>query len=289
MSICTPSQVAANYVAVGKNKTEQAFGRTVILAVLAGMFIALAAVGSVIATATVTSPSIVRLIAGGLFPVGLVMVIIAGSELFTGNSLLVIPCLQKEITVRNMLRNWALVYCGNFIGSLLIVLIVDLSGHWGMLSGAVAVNTIKVAATKSSYGFVQAMCLGIGCNFLVCIAVWISNAADTVSGKVIGLYLPILLFILAGFEHCVANMYYIPAGLIASTHADFAALATAAGVNFSGLSVSSFLLRNLLPVTIGNMIGGSILVGAFYWYAYLFDKSVKCKRYWWQQEELIRN
>ena len=197
------------------------------------------------------------------------MVLLAGSELFTGNSLMIIGVLEKEIKVSAMIKNLIVVYLGNFVGSLIIVALVFYGGQLDLFSGALAVTTIKVAATKSSLTFAKAVCMGILCNFLVCIAVWISFAAKNVSGKIMGLFFPILLFILCGYEHSIANMYFIPAGLLANTNPVYHAAAVEAGVNLSNLNVGSFFMNNLIPVTIGNMIGGMVFVGCMYWFIYL--------------------
>ncbi|MDO4581734.1 MAG: formate/nitrite transporter family protein [Bacillota bacterium] len=265
----SPKEVAANYVGVGKGKVALPVSKMLVLSILAGMFIACAAVGANTASCTIASASASKLIGALVFPCGLAMVLVAGSELFTGNTLLVIPLAQKEITVGGMLNNWLWVYIGNFIGSMIVVGIACFGTQWNLFGGALAVTTIKVAATKVSYSFLAATCLGIGCNFLVCIAVWISFCAKTVVGKIVGLFMPIMLFVLSGFEHSVANMYYIPAGLVAAANPTYAAAAVEAGVNLDVLTWGSFFLNNLLPVTIGNIIGGSLLVGMFYWFAYL--------------------
>ncbi len=264
-----PHEVAANYIEIGKKKTQIPISKMLVLAIMAGMFIALGAVGANTASATITNASLAKLIGAMVFPTGLTMVLIAGSELFTGNTLMVIPLLSKEITVGAMLKNWLFVFIGNLIGAIVIVLICAVGNQWGMFDGALAVTTIKVAVAKSSLDFSSAIALGIGCNLLVCVAIWISFAAKTVVGKVVGLYLPIMLFVLSGFEHNVANMYYVPAGIIAAMNQNFAALAVQAGINIDALGWGTFFYHNLLPVTIGNIIGGSILVGCVYWYSYL--------------------
>ena len=265
----SPKEVAERYVNIGRGKAALPVGRMLALGLLAGAFIAMAAVGANTALSTVENPSLGKLASACVFPGGLAMVLLAGSELFTGNCLLVIPLLQKEIGWGGMLRNWLFVYIGNLLGALLIVALAAAGGQWGLFSGQLAVTTIKVAAAKVGLSFPAAFCLGICCNFLVCIAVWISFAADSVGGKLAGLFFPIMLFVLAGFEHSVANMYYIPAGLAAAANPDFAARALEAGVDMSGLTWGAFFLRNLLPVTLGNIVGGSLLVGCVYWYCYL--------------------
>ena len=261
-----PNEVAKNVIGIGKKKATTSSIRLLLLGVLAGMFIALAAVGANTASAVIENASAAKLIGACVFPVGLAMVLIAGSELFTGNNLIIVSVLEKETKLSQMLRNWVLVYIGNFIGSLLIALIINGSGQLDLFGGAVAVTTIKVAASKASLAFGKAVLLGIACNFLVCIAVWISFAAKTVAGKIVGLFMPIMLFVLCGFEHSVANMYYVPSGLFAMGAYPEAAAGIA---NIGNLTWGNFFVNNLIPVTLGNIIGGMVLVGMMYWFIYL--------------------
>lgn len=265
----TPAEVTKNVVGIGKGKAALPVSKMFILGMMAGIFIALAAVASNTVSCTVESASIAKLLSGLVFPAGLTMVLLAGSELFTGNCLMIIPLFEREITLKAMLKNWIIVYIGNFIGSIIIVFLVYWGGQLDLFSGALAVNTIKVAAAKCSLTFTKALCLGILCNLLVCIAVWISFAAKTVSSKIIGLFLPIMLFVLCGFEHSVANMYYGMAGIVANTNDAYHAAAAETVANIANLTPGNFFLMNLLPVTIGNIIGGSVLVGCVYWFAYL--------------------
>ena len=265
----TPAEVAKNVIGIGKKKAELPAGKMLVLGIMAGLFIALAAAGSNTISCTVESGSIAKILSGMVFPAGLTMVLLAGSELFTGNCLMVIPLIEKEIRPTSLLRNWIIVYIGNFIGSAIVAVLIYYGGQLDLFDGALAVNTIKVAAGKCSLTFTKAFCLGILCNFLVCIAVWISFAAKTVSVKIIGLFLPIMLFILCGFEHCVANMYYGTAGLLANADAAYHAAAVDAVSNLGNLTAGNFLIGNLLPVTLGNIVGGSVMVGCVYWFAYL--------------------
>ncbi|MDR0905941.1 MAG: formate/nitrite transporter family protein [Oscillospiraceae bacterium] len=274
----SPKEVAQNYIAIGVGKTKLSAGRMLVLAILAGMFIALAGVGSTIASVTVANASLAKLISAAVFPTGLAMVLVAGSELFTGNSLLIIPVLEKQAKVSAVLRNWFFVYIGNLIGSILVSALAVYGGTFDLFSNAAAAAVIKTAAAKVTLSFGDALLRGILCNFLVCIAVWMSFAAKDVVGKIAGLYLPIMLFVVSGHEHSVANMYYISAGLFAAKNPTYAAAATEAGVNLSKLSWGAMFGSNLLPVTIGNIIGGLVLVGAAYWFVYLkTDKDKKAK------------
>ena len=268
MGLFTPAEVAKNYIATGKNKAAMPALNLFLLGVLAGAFIALAGVGASTASAMVDNPSLAKLISGLVFPGGLIMVLLAGSELFTGNCLMVIPLLEREIRVTGLLRNWVIVYLGNLAGSLMVSAVCVYGGQTGLFSGALAVSELSTAAAKCSMTFGDAFLRGVGCNFLVCIAVWISFAARDVAGKIVGLYFPILLFVVAGFEHSVANMYYISVGLLARGNAACAAAASQAGLDLSALTWGNFFGANLLPVTLGNIVGGCA-VGVLYWACYL--------------------
>ena len=275
MNLFSPADVAKNYVNIGKGKCNTPAIKMLILGMLAGAFIAFGGVGATTVAISIPEASLAKFIGACIFPGGLTMVLLAGSELFTGNCLLVIPLLQKEVTVAQVLKNWFFVYIGNFIGSV-IVAAICIYGHQASLFGSgVAVSMISTATGKCALTFGDALLKGIACNFLVCIAVWISFAAKDVAGKIAGLFFPIMIFVLAGFEHSIANMYYISVGLIANANPAYAEAAAAAGVDTTALTVGNFLLGNLLPVTIGNIIGGALLVGCGYWFLYLKGTSNK--------------
>lgn len=259
----TPAEIAEQYVKIGAGKAAQPLSKTLVLAILAGLFIGFGAAGSTVAAATVPQGSAAKLVSACIFPGGLTMVLLAGSELFTGNCLLSIPLLERKITLRQMLRNWGVVYLGNFIGAVCVALCLMSAHLGGLFDGAVASSLLETAAGKCSLSWSDALLRGVACNFLVCIAVWIAFASKTPAGKVIGLFFPIMLFVVCGFEHSVANMFYIPAGLLAAADPAYASAAA------EGLTWGSFLLRNLLPVTAGNILGGSVLVGMGYWFVYL--------------------
>lgn len=266
----SPKEIAQNYIATGVAKTKYPAVKMILLGVLAGMFIALAGVGATIAPATVATASLAKFLGAAIFPAGLAMVLLAGSELFTGNCLIVISVLEKEAKLTAMLKNWLFVYIGNFIGSILIAALTVYSGTFSLFGDAAAVSVIKTAVAKVSMTFTDAMLRGILCNFLVCIAVWMSFAAKDVAGKITGLFFPIMLFVLSGYEHSIANMYYIPAGLFASTNSAYmSAYNGAGGAGTSALTWGSLFIKNLIPVTLGNIIGGVVLVGMGYWFIYL--------------------
>lgn len=263
----TPNEIAVNVIGIGKKKASTPSFKLICLGIMAGMFIALAAVGANTGSSVVENASIAKLIAACIFPAGLVMVLLAGSELFTGNCLIIVSVIEKESTMLNMLRNWLCVYFGNFIGAIIVAFCVNAAGQLDLFGGALALTTMKTAAAKAALPFGKAVILGVFCNFLVCIAVWISFAAKTVSGKIIGLFMPVMLFVLSGFEHSVANMYYIPAGIFASMNPAYAEQA-ASIANIDALTWGGFI-SNLIPVTIGNIIGGMVMVGMMYWLIYL--------------------
>ncbi len=243
-----------------------------LLAILAGAFIALAAAGSNMAAYGLwlnpETYGLGKLVAGAIFPIGLMLVLLAGAELFTGNNLLVIAVADGQLGFPRMLRNWGVVYLGNFVGSMLIVLLILLSGqlHAGgnLLGGA----TIRIAAAKVSLAFLPALALGVLCNWLVCLAVWLAYAATDMTGKILAIFFPILLFITSGFEHSVANMYYVPAGILARDNPAYAAASKLSPEVLAQITWPNFLVHNLLPVTIGNIIGGGVFVGLVYWIAY---------------------
>ena len=250
----SPSGIAENYVSLGQIKCEMSVWRMFILGVFAGMFVAFAGAGSSFANVYAN-----RFAGAVIFSAGLAMVLIAGSELFTGNSLIIISVLERRVSLLGMLKNWLFVYLGNFAGALFVAALAVFSGTLDGISEAV----VSTAAAKTSLEFGPALMKAILCNVLVCIAVWMSFAADTVSGKIIAVIFPISVFVICGFEHSVANMYFIPAGM-------FAALKN--GIAADGLNVFNMIIKNLLPVTLGNIIGGSAIVGFGYWLVYMLPK-----------------
>ena len=238
----SPSETNAKTIHVAETKSNLSIIKMLSLGILAGIFIALAA------TAATFANTYVGKFAGAcVFPAGLAMVVIAGSELFTGNCLMLSAVLQQKVSTRQMLKNWLFVYLGNFLGSLLVAALVVYSGVFDSIGDTV----ISTATAKVSLDFWEALLRGVLCNFLVCMAVWMSFSTNTLSGKIFAVFLPVMLFVLCGFEHSIANMFYIPAGI-------FEAISTNAPLD--QLTFSTFLFANLLPVTIGNIIGGASFV-----------------------------
>lgn len=275
MNFFTPAEVAENYIATGKSKVSLTIGKMLMLAVLAGVFIALAGVASTTASVSVPQASVGKFLGACVFPGGLTMVLLAGSELFTGNTLLVIPLFQKEISWKGMLKNWLFVYIGNLIGCILVAAAVVYCHQLSLFDNGVAVSVLSTAVSKCSMPFGQAFVKGILCNFLVCIAVWISFAAKDVISKIAGLFFPIMFFVVSGFEHSVANMYFISVGIFAKMVPEYVQAAQSAGIDASGVTWGSFWTSNLIPVTLGNIVGGAVCVGCIYWAVYLRKKAGK--------------
>ena len=270
-----PPEMAKKAEQIGVAKAGLGPRRTLILGVLAGSFIAM---GAVFATTVATGTSSLgygmsRLLAGLVFCLGLVLVIVAGAELFTGNNLIVMAWASGKVSTAQLLRNWVLVYIGNFAGAIGTAVLVFVAGQYQFGGGQVGVTALNIAAAKVNLGFVQAVALGILCNTLVCLAVWLSFSARTTTDRILSVLFPISAFVAAGFEHSVANMYFIPMGLMIRrwAPAGFWQMigAQASDAAYEGLDWTGFLLHNLLPVTIGNVIGGAVLVGAVYWVLYL--------------------
>jgi formate/nitrite transporter len=268
----TPKETTELFLETGVKKAGYSAWNTLLLGLLGGAFIAFASEGSNTAIHTIASVGVGKALAGALFATGLMLVVIAGAELFTGNMLMVAPLLGGRIGLGRMLRNWGLVYVGNLLGSVLIAGLIFYSGQFGFSHGLLGGFTIKVAAYKVGLTFVQAFAMGILCNWLVCMAVWMAAAAKDIVGKLFAIFFPIWLFITSGFEHSVANMYYIPAGIFAKTVATFVEQAKTLGVTDAGLAKldwTHFFVSNLIPVTLGNIVGGGLFVGVIFWLSHV--------------------
>ena len=265
-----PPAMARKAEEVGQAKVELEIGRTLALAVLAGAFIAM---GAVFATTVGAGGGglpygVARLLGGLAFSLGLILVVVAGAELFTGNNLVVMAWASRRVTSVRLLGSWTLVYAGNFVGAIATAGLMYATRQYTFGDGAVGQQVLSIAVTKTSLGFGQALALGILCNALVCIAVWLTYSARTTTDRILAVVPPIAAFVASGFEHSVANMYFVPIGLFVATDETWLA-ATPGLPDLGDLTWSSFFLANLLPVTIGNVIGGTLLVGAIYWFVYL--------------------
>lgn len=270
MAIYSPIEVTDNYIKASAVKAQSPFWRLFVLAFFAGILISLGAVASSTAAQGIPDTGVARLVSGAIFPIGLMMVVLLGTELFTGNALMFTSVLDGLITWKQLLRNWGIVYVGNFAGAFMMAALMAFFGQLDV-GGNLAAYTMKVAQAKCSLTWENAFVLGIFCNFLVCIAIYLGNTAHETSGKILGIFFPIFGFVIAGFEHCVANMYYIPAGIFASMNPQYSGVVdslTSMGVNLSSLDFASFFLSNLIPVTLGNIIGG-IAVGVIMYVTHL--------------------
>lgn len=275
-----PPEMAAKAEEIGVKKATMGPRNTIMLSIMAGAFIGL---GAIFATTVATGASgqltygVSKLLVGLVFCLGLILVVVAGAELFTGNNLIIMAWADKRISTFQVLRNWVLVYIGNFIGSILTVGLMFLTKQYTFSSGAVGLTALNIAHGKTSLDFVQAIALGIMCNALVCLAVWLCFSARTTTDKILSIIFPITAFVAAGFEHSVANMYFIPMGLLIKmgAPASFWEAIGKTAADFPNLTWGNFFVANLLPVTIGNIIGGSVMVGLVYWFIYIRKPKVR--------------
>ncbi|MDD3853918.1 MAG: formate/nitrite transporter family protein [Syntrophomonadaceae bacterium] len=302
MNFFGPGEVAGNACGIGKAKSSLSIGKLIVLGILAGAYIGFGA-----NLATVVGHDIPKymgngfgqLLFGSVFSVGLMLVVIGGAELFTGNNMfMMIGALNRQCTWGNLLKNWIIVWIANFIGSLLLVYIIaggfygffDAAPAAGLFNGAVGAKALAIAKGKLELTWIGAFSRAILCNWLVCMAVWLALASKDVVGKIFGIFFPIMAFVASGFEHSVANMFFIPMGLVvaqvpavldvaaqaslSAAHLADPAAAAAAVETFktsvgSLFTWSNLLVKNLIPVTLGNIVGGAIFVASLYWYSYL--------------------
>ncbi|HIC89706.1 MAG TPA: formate transporter FocA, partial [Anaerolineae bacterium] len=262
---------------IGIRKAEMDFWSTFALAILAGAFIAMGAVFATTVTAGASghlSFGVTKLLGGLVFCLGLILVIVAGAELFTGNNLIIMAWADGKVSTARLLRNWVIVYAGNFVGSVATAIIMLVSKQYTFGGGAIGGNALGIANAKTGLGFVQAIALGIFCNALVCLAVWLCFSARGTTDKILSILFPITAFVAAGFEHSVANMYFISIGLFLKQWAspEFWSVLGKTAADYANLTWGRFVFANLLPVTIGNIIGGAGIVGLIYWFIYLRPK-----------------
>jgi formate/nitrite transporter len=271
MEARTPAQILEFASDAGAAKARRAKPRQFVLAFMAGAFIAFASGGSTMAAfnllARADAYGLGRALAGAVFGTGLMLVVVAGGELFTGNALLLVSALDRRIKTRQMLSNWLVVYAGNFAGGVFVAYMMSRSMLFDSGGGMLGGQTVRIAASKTALSFESAFFLGLMCNWLVCLAVWVSYAARDVAGKLLACFFVIGLFIASGFEHSVANMYYIPAGIMAKANPLWAGMSGLSPAQLAGLNWLSFAAKNLVPVTLGNVVGGAGMVGGLYWAA----------------------
>ena len=275
-----PAEMATKAQQIGIKKAHLDFMSTFALAVLAGAFIAL---GCIFFTVSQTTGGvevhwgISRVVGGLAFCLGLILVIVGGAELFTGNNLIIMAWASRHLSTWRVLRNWGIVYLGNLCGAVATALVVFAGKHYMFGDGGIGLTALDIAAAKIDLDFWQALILGVLCNALVCLAVWLTYSARTVMGRIMAIIFPIAGFVAAGFEHCVANMYLIPFAILTRVGAgpEFWQNIGAAASQYGNLTWGRFIVDNLIPVTIGNIIGGVFFVALVYWVVYLRSKSAK--------------
>ena len=271
MGFQTITEVIEQNIQTGIKKTNLTTKKLILLGIAAGFFIGIGAEASSLAMHGISNVGLARTVAGAVFPIGLMLIVLLGGELFTGNCLISMAVYDKKAKLKGMIRNLTIVYISNFIGAALMAWMINNCGQLNFSDGGAGAFTIKVALGKVGIDSIQAIVSGILCNVLVCLAIFMAATAKDVAGKCIAIFFPIFVFVISGFEHCVANMYYIPAGIFAAHNPLYAAKATELyGITAEQLSGLNFgtMFSNLVPVTIGNIIGGMVFVGLLYWYLY---------------------
>lgn len=263
----SPEEIVDANIETGITKANLPIGKMILLGIMAGAFISLGAAASSVAVHDIANVGLARIIAGTIFPVGLMLIIFVGGELFTGNCLMTMAVLEKKATWRQMGRNLIIVLISNLLGAFIIDFLVSVSGQYDYSGGALGAYTIKVALTKMEIGFGQGIASGILCNVLVCMAILMASATRDVAGRILAIFFPIWTFVTSGYEHCVANMYYLPSGILAAMNPEYVAKANELyGITqqqCATLTVANSL-ANFIPVTIGNVIGGVVFVGFIY-------------------------
>ena len=271
----SPAEVVDANIAAGKVKANLSLSKMILLGILAGFFIAIGGEASLLASHNIANVGLARTITGAVFPVGLMMIVLVGGELFTGNTMIVMAVMQKEATWLQYARNLVVLFFSNLVGSLIIAYLTYFSGQWNYTDGALGAYTMKIALGKVNLSFGTAFASGILCNILVCVAVLMAISAKDIAGKILAIFFPIFAFVISGFEHCVANMYYIPAGLIAKTNPQYVEKAEELyGITADKLNALTVggMVKNMIPVTLGNIVGGAVFVGVL---LVLINKRVK--------------
>ena len=275
--ITLPQQIVEANMHTAVNKTKTPLFKLILLGIFAGMFIAGGGAASSVAMHNLPNVGVARLLGGCIFPVGLMMIILIGGELFTGDCLMIMGCVHKKISVFSMIKVLFIVYLANLVGAVIIAFLVFYSGQFNYTGGLLGAYTIKTAVGKLNMSFGSALSSGILCNIFVCSAVLMAAAAKDVVGKVWAVFFPIMAFVVSGYEHCVANMYYIPAGIFALKNEVYMEKAiTEYGYTTEQLSVvnwSNFLIKSAIPVTLGNMLGGMVFVGLILYF--IHAKNIK--------------
>jgi len=263
-----PPEMAERAENVGVKKANLDFWSTFALAMLAGAFIALGAeFCTLVTTNTGFGFGVTKLLGGLVFCLGLILVVVAGAELFTGNNLIVMAWASRKISLGRVMRNWGIVYFGNLVGSLLIAFIMYLTRQWALANYGVGATAINIANAKVNLSFMEGFARGIMCNALVCLAVWLCMSGRSVTDKILAIVFPITAFVASGFEHSVANMYFIPMGILLKAEPEVLSAAGKVASDLANLNLLGFI-GNLISVTIGNIVGGAFMVGLVYWFIY---------------------
>lgn len=268
--ITLPQQIVENNIQLGVNRVKMPLGKMILLGIFAGMFIAGGGAASSVAMHSVDNVGIARFLGGCIFPVGLMMIVFIGGELFTGDCLMIMGCLNKKYSIFSMLRVLVVVYLANLIGAVVVAYLAYASGQFHYTGELLGAYTIKVALGKVNLSFGAAFTSGILCNIFVCAAVLMAAAAKDIAGKVWAIFFPIMAFVVSGYEHCVANMYYIPAGIFALNNDSYVAKAMDTygytAEQLDALNLTNFLLKSAIPVTLGNMVGGMLFIGVILYF-----------------------
>lgn len=275
--ITLPQQIVEANIQAAVSKTKTPLGKLILLGIFAGMFIAGGGAASSVAMHNLPNVGVARLLGGCIFPVGLMMIVLIGGELFTGNCLMIMGCVHKKFSVLSMIKVLVIVYLANLIGAVIIAFLAYSSGQFNYTDGLLAAYTIKVAVGKVNMSFSAALSSGILCNIFVCAAVLMAAAAKDVAGKVWAIFFPIMAFVVSGYEHCVANMYYIPAAIFALNNESYMEKAISeygyTAEQLSAVNWTNFLIKSAIPVTIGNILGGMIFVGLILYF--IHAKNIK--------------
>ncbi len=270
MSPKSPSELVGSYIQAGINKVNLALPKLLILGVMAGAFIAIGGSSSSAACHAVENVGVSKALAGIVFPIGLMMIVFIGGELFTGDTMMIMGAWNKKYSYGAVVKTLICVFFSNMVGAVFIAFLVTHCGQLDYSAGALGAYTIKVAYGKATISFAKAFFSGILCNILVCVAVLMSMAAKDMTGKIFAIVFPIFAFVIGGYEHCVANMYYIPAGIMAAANETYAAKAMElygyTAEQLGSLNLGNFFVTNLIPVTLGNIVGGMLCVALpLYW------------------------
>lgn len=268
-----PNEIVDETIAAGVKKSKLKTLQMIILGIIGGAFIALGGYSSAVASHSIENFGVAKLVAGTVFPVGLMMILLGGGELFTSNTMMLIGVVDGKVELKKMFKNWFFVYFANLIGSIIIAYLIFASGGLDVNGGKLGAYALKVAAYKGSLPFYRAFTSGILCNILVCIAVWMSYGAKDIIHKIFAVWFPIMAFVVAGYEHCVANMYYFSIGLFAKTNPAYAEVGHFTAEKLSHISIGS-MIQNLIPATLGNIVGGAVCIGLMY---YLALKRIQAK------------